>query len=314
MVAVSVRSLRVYAPAKLNLFLHVTGRLPNGYHTLQTAFVFLDLCDTLEFAPHGVGIRLPDDPTGSHEDNLILKAGRTLASRLFPLGDAPGVEVRLDKRIPWGAGLGGGSSDAASTLLALQRLWGRALPQEELLGLARSLGADVPVFVYGRAAWAEGIGEQLQGLDLPQGLYAVLLFPPFGVSTADVFRSPDLARNTAMRDLPSSLSASQESDWQQWLAGTTNDLWPVAAGLQPVLMDYLHLFTAVCTQGGATPWLMPRMSGSGSTLFALYRSPVEAAKIAEGLQEALAKDRSLSAARCLVSRVHLANDIFSGYT
>ena len=311
----STRVLQARAPAKLNLFLHVTGRLPNGYHSLQTLFVFLNLCDTLEFKQQGSGIRLVNDPTGSGEDNLILKAGRALAARLFPSSDPPGVEIHLDKRIPWAAGLGGGSSDAATTLLALQRLWERELPRDELLRLAAHLGADVPVFINGLAAWADGVGERLHAIDLPQGLHAVLLFPPFGVSTADVFRHPDLARNTPAIQMPGGLKPSDAFGWQQWLRGTANDLWPAAASLQPRLADCAKLFNAVL-MGDETfrPWLPPRMSGSGSTLFALYHDRSGAEAAVDRLRHALADEDLLEGARCLVSPVDLANDIFSGYT
>ena len=182
------------APAKLNLFLHVIGRRDDGYHLLQTAFQFLDYGDELRF-------HLTDDsrvaraagPEGVPLDaDLSVRAARSLKQAS---GYAGGVEITLNKRIPLGGGLGGGSSDAATTLLALNQLWGLRMPVSELASLGLALGADVPVFIHGHAAWAEGIGEQLTPIDPPQPWYTVIA-PPVQVATVDVFR--EFAANRAL--------------------------------------------------------------------------------------------------------------------
>ena len=161
------------APAKLNLFLHITGRRPDGYHLLQTIFQLLDVGDELDFSARADGqITLATDLEGvATEDNLVVRAARALA---LHTGCTAGADIRLRKRIPAGGGLGGGSSDAATTLLGLNHLWGCGLGLEELARIGLSLGADVPVFVHGRSAWAEGVGEVLQPVALPSRWYLVI--------------------------------------------------------------------------------------------------------------------------------------------
>lgn len=184
------------APAKLNLFLHITGRRPDGYHALQTVFQFLDYCDRLFVEPDEYpGIRLTGDLCGlPPEENLVYRAAMLLREAA---GREGGAAIRLEKRIPAGGGLGGGSSDAATTLVALNRLWGLDRPPEELARLGRRLGADVPVFVRGHAAWAEGIGDELTPLpDLPEPWYAVIR-PPVEIPTAELYAAPELTRNAA---------------------------------------------------------------------------------------------------------------------
>lgn len=183
----------VAAPAKVNLFLHVTGRRPDGYHLLQSVFVLIDWTDTLHFerradgqlARHDLGAGLP-------AEDLCLKAARALqaasATRF-------GADISIDKRVPWGAGMGGGSSDAASTLLALNRLWGLDWPLSRLMEIGLRLGADVPFFLGGENAWVEGIGEKLTPLALPRQWLAVLK-PAASIETRAIFTSPLLARNT----------------------------------------------------------------------------------------------------------------------
>lgn len=181
------------APAKLNLFLHIVGRRTDGYHTLQTAFQFLDFGDTLHFrVEEGRRVRLLTSVAGvAEEDNLVVRAARRLQEEA---GSDRGVEIRIEKRLPAGGGLGGGSSDAATTLVALDRLWGLGLGTERLARLALELGADVPVFVRGAAAWAEGVGEALTPVDLPEPWYLVVV-PPVNVSTPGVFGDPELTRD-----------------------------------------------------------------------------------------------------------------------
>jgi 4-diphosphocytidyl-2-C-methyl-D-erythritol kinase len=186
--------LSLPAPAKLNLFLHVTGRRADGYHLLQTVFQFLDRADTLHFRRRDDGLVTlsPELPGVPAESNLIMKAARLLAAAT---GCRLGADIVLEKRLPMGGGIGGGSSDAATALLGLNRLWQLGLDEEALAALGLKLGADVPVFVRGRAAWAEGVGEVLIPVEIPEPWYLVLT-PKAHVSTAEVFNHADLTRTT----------------------------------------------------------------------------------------------------------------------
>jgi 4-diphosphocytidyl-2-C-methyl-D-erythritol kinase len=184
------------APAKLNLFLHVTGRRADGYHELQTLFQLIDLCDT-------ISIRVRDDgviergagPAGVRpEEDLVVRAAHALKDAN---GTPLGASIAVRKRIPLGGGLGGGSSDAATTLLALNELWGLKLSRSDLAGLGLTLGADVPVFIQGSSAWGEGVGERLTPAKLPQRWY-VIVYPGVGVATREVFQSPELTRNSPL--------------------------------------------------------------------------------------------------------------------
>lgn len=191
------------APAKINLFLHITGRRADGYHLLQTVFQFLDLCDELDFERRGDGRirRCTEVPGVPEAQDICVKAARLLRETT---GVTDGVDLHIHKRIPMGGGLGGGSSNAATTLWALNRLWDTGLNVDQLASLGLQLGADVPVFVGGRAAWAEGVGEILEPVELPQPWY-LLIAPPVHVATAAVFSAPDLTRNCPplkIRDLP----------------------------------------------------------------------------------------------------------------
>jgi 4-diphosphocytidyl-2-C-methyl-D-erythritol kinase len=242
----------VPAPAKLNLFLHVVGRRDDGYHLLQSVFVLLDWCDSLHFelrqdgslARHDLGPALP-------ADDLCLRAARLLQRHS---GSTLGADISIDKQLPWGAGLGGGSSDAASTLLALNRLWGLHWPLERLLGLGASLGADVPFFIGGHNAFVEGVGERLTPLPLPARRYVVIK-PAAAIATADIFRSPALARDTAPVILEGSFASAGFGDG---FGG--NDLQPVAEAQCPEVR-------------AVAEWLQgrfgnSRMTGSGSAVFA----------------------------------------------
>jgi 4-diphosphocytidyl-2-C-methyl-D-erythritol kinase len=185
--------LRLDSPAKLNLMLHVTGRREDGYHLLETVFQFIDLCDRLEFEADDSGriTRTDSNTPVAEADDLLLRSARLLQAKH---GVESGVRIGIDKRIPVGGGLGGGSSNAATCLLALNRLWGLGLSLDELAALGLELGADVPVFVRGRAAWATGVGEQLQAIELPLPKYLVI-DPKTAVSTAEVFAARELTRN-----------------------------------------------------------------------------------------------------------------------
>src|SRR5215510_1293829 len=182
------------APAKLNLFLHVVGRRADGYHLLQTVFRLIELVDWLEFAPREDGaIRLAQHLPGvPEEDDLSVRAAKLLCAAA---GLRAGATIAVEKRIPMGGGLGGGSSDAATTLIALNRLWNLGLAPERLAALGLTLGSDVPVFVYGSSAWAEGRGEQLTPVELPERWY-VVIHPGVHVATPAVFQAPELTRNS----------------------------------------------------------------------------------------------------------------------
>jgi len=198
------------APAKLNLMLRVLGRRADGYHRLQTVFQFIDRCDRLWFTARADGAirRAPELPGVPASADLTVRAAQAL--RAFT-GCRLGVDIRLEKVLPMGGGLGGGSSDAATTLVALNRLWGLDLGEDELAGIALPLGADVPVFVRARAAWAEGVGEELTPVELPQPWYLVLI-PPCQVSTAAVFADPQLTRDSLPITLADFLRGDRRND------------------------------------------------------------------------------------------------------
>jgi 4-diphosphocytidyl-2-C-methyl-D-erythritol kinase len=248
---------RYPAPAKLNLFLHVVGRRPDGYHLLQTAFRLIDLCDWLRFAPRQDGeISLARAIPGvTTDDNLAVRAARLLKAES---GTGAGVEIGLEKNIPIGGGLGGGSSDCATTLAVLNRLWGLALPSGRLAELALALGADVPFFLFGGNAFGEGIGERLTPLELPPAWYLVLV-PPVAVSTRAVFASPELTRNSKTIKI-SSFSAGFGR----------NDLEPVVCRRHAEVAGHLE-------------WLRrfgdARMSGSGACVFAEFAAEREARSV-----------------------------------
>ena len=242
------------APAKLNLFLHVTGRRADGYHELQTAFQLIDLADTLRFAPRADGrIALRRALSGvPPEQHLCVRAAELLRRTS---GHAGGVEIDLQKRIPIGGGLGGGSSDAASTLLALNALWKLGLERAQLQRLALELGADVPLFVFGENAFAEGVGEELTPLALPRAWY-LLLLPPVEVPTATVFAAAELTRDTK----PIKITAFFDGLKRRALR---NDLEPVVCERYPEVARHL----AWLRQYGEA-----RMSGSGACVFAEFSS------------------------------------------
>jgi len=197
------------APAKLNLFLHVVGRRPDGYHLLQTLFRFIDLHDTLHFTlrEDGAVHRTNCIEGVAEEQDLCVRAARLLQTET---GCTSGVDITVEKHIPMGGGLGGGSSDAATTLIALNRLWSLGLSRTHLMRLGLRLGADVPVFVFGENAFAEGVGEELQAYPLPEAWY-VVLFPPVQVPTAQIFANPELTRDTVSITMRALLSKQK---WQ----------------------------------------------------------------------------------------------------
>lgn len=198
------------APAKLNLCLHIVGRRADGYHLLQSAFQFIDLCDELRFfdRPDGRIERIAGPEDVPPEKDLVIRAARLLAATT---GAKQGVGIELIKRIPMGAGLGGGSSDAATVLVALNQRWNCGLTLQQLADLGLQLGADVPVFVHGRAAWAEGIGERLTPVDFPESCYLVV-HPGVSVSTAEIFQASELTRDTPLTTIRAFLAGGGRND------------------------------------------------------------------------------------------------------
>lgn len=204
------------SPAKLNLFLYITGQRPDGYHTLQTLFQFLDYGDTLTIAPRTDGqLRLLTPVAGvPDEENLIIRAAHLLMKAAAETGRllaGSGADISIEKRLPMGGGLGGGSSNAATVLVALNHLWQCGLPEDELATLGLTLGADVPVFVRGHAAFAEGVGEVLTPVDVAEKWYLVA-HPGVSIPTPIIFRDPELPRNTPVRSIETLLNCEFGND------------------------------------------------------------------------------------------------------
>ncbi len=245
------------APAKLNLFLHVVGRRPDGYHLLQTVFRFLDFSDELSLQVRTDGVIKLHTPIAGvpEEQDLCVRAAKLLQQRA---GIQAGVDIHLKKQIPMGGGLGGGSSDAATTLLALNQLWSLHWSKERLLELGLLLGADVPVFIFGRNAFAQGIGEQLAAIDLPPAWYLVLV-PPVHISTAEVFNNKELTRNTLPIKIPP-FSVYQGH----------NDLESVVCRAYPEVAQYLEWLKQLENT------TIVAMSGSGACVFAEFATENEA--------------------------------------
>lgn len=245
-----MRSLHhVLAPAKLNLFLHITGRRDDGYHLLQSVFMLIDWCDTLHFDVRDDGVIERKDLTVAlPADDLVMRAAQSLQRA----SDTPlGALIRIEKHIPAQAGMGGGSSDAATTLLALNRLWGLNWPLSKLMPLGLALGADVPFFLGGHNAWVEGIGEKITPIDVPAARFAVVK-PNAGLETAKIFRHPQLQRATETATMP--VFAVNPYGFGR------NDLQPVAQALCPEITEALQWLGSF--------GLSPRMTGSGSAVFA----------------------------------------------
>lgn len=251
------------APAKLNLFLHVTGRRADGYHQLQTVFQFLDIADQiqLQVRPGGDIRRTRPLDNVTEEQDLSLRAARLLQAEA---GVTQGVDIQLEKHLPMGGGLGGGSSDAATVLVALNHLWEIGFSEDRLAELGLELGADVPVFVRGRAAWAEGIGDQLTPITPPEPWYLVLV-PPVTVSTAEIFSAPELTRHTPPIRIP------------DFLAGAGgNDCEAVVRGRYPVVGQYLDWLS----QFGRA-----RLTGTGGCVFVAFPTHAAAQRAREQLPD-----------------------------
>lgn len=245
------------APAKLNLCLHIVGRRPDGYHLLQSAMQFIDLCDELQFwrRPPGVVERIAGPEDVPAEADLVVRAARLLA------GIAPspqGVAIELHKRIPMQAGLGGGSSDAATALIALNRLWGIGLDVDALAQLGLKLGADVPIFVRGQAAWVEGIGERIEPVDYPEQVFLVIK-PDATVSTAAIFNAPELTRHTPV----TTIRAFREQGGHNDCVATVRGRYPEVAEA----LDWLGKFAEA------------KLTGTGACVFAAFVDREQAAHV-----------------------------------
>jgi 4-diphosphocytidyl-2-C-methyl-D-erythritol kinase len=251
------------APAKLNLILHITGQRQDGYHLLQTVFQFIDFSDSLDFniRDDAVISRQSDWQGVAEADDLIVKAARALQQ---VSGCQLGADISLEKRLPAGAGLGGGSSDAATTLVALNHLWGLALSVDQLADIGLKLGADVPVFVRGKAAWAEGIGEQLSAIE-PEESWYLILQPDCSVSTMEVFQSSDLTRNTPAIKIRDFLRDGGHNDCES----VVRNLYPQVSEA----LDWLSQFAVA------------RMTGTGSCVFAGFDKQQQAESVYEKLPQ-----------------------------
>lgn len=241
------------APAKLNLFLHIVGRRDDGYHLLQSPFMLIDWCDTLHFSQRSDGRISREDLTWAlPQDDLVVRAARALQQAT---GCTSGVHIGIHKSIPAQAGMGGGSSDAASTLLALNRLWNLKLPLEALSRIGLALGADVPFFLGGRNAWVEGIGEKLTPIDIPVSRWLVVK-PDAGLETKRIFSDPNLKRDSECATIYGFAAHS----FDKTLSQTRNDLQAIAQTLCPEVIQALQWLGSKGLSG--------RMTGSGSAVFA----------------------------------------------
>jgi 4-diphosphocytidyl-2-C-methyl-D-erythritol kinase len=302
-------SISLPAPAKLNLFLHVLGRQSNGYHQLETLFQLIDLSDTLTFSP-----RLDDkitltcsDVPGPIEHNLIYRAARLLQKTASPSKNAQatsarGIHIEVTKRIPQGGGLGGGSSNAATTLIALNRLWALNQSQQQLCQLGATLGADVPVFVQGHSAWAKGIGEQLLPLN-PPSLWFVLVKPEASIATADVFQHPDLVRSTTpcVDKLRQAKTVDLHPSADFWQT-THNDCQPIATRLHLPLKQLLDWLNERATA---------RLTGTGSTCFTVHDTQASAESMLDSILQAREQDSALPISWATVVRGLTESPIYS---
>lgn len=247
------------APAKLNLMLHIVGRRPDGYHELQTVFQIIDLCDRIRLTVReDGGIARPKGPAGVPEsDDLVVRAARALQAAS---GTRLGADIEVSKVIPMGGGMGGGSSDAATTLVGLNQMWGIGFSSEQIAAIGVKLGADVPVFVHGRSAWAEGVGERLAPVDVSGDSWFLVIYPGVHVPTAAVFQAPELTRNSP----PTTMRGFLET-------GGRNDCEAVVRARFPAVAEALD-------------WLArhapARLTGTGSCVFAKFARAAEAERVA----------------------------------
>ncbi len=270
------------APAKLNLMLHITGQRQDGYHELQTVFQFLNFADTLEFKlrsddriiRHSKNFNVPE------EEDIIIRAARLLRERYLQKKssvDKAGVDITLTKNIPMGAGLGGGSSDAATTLVALNKLWGVQLSFEELAEMGLILGADVPVFVHGFAAFAEGVGEKLSPISLPEKWFLVLV-PPVHISTKEVFLNQDLTRDCSAIKL----CDLSRREWRNVCTEVVSKNYPLVSQAIDIVGKYSKA----------------KMSGTGASVFASFDTRAQA----DDVLQKISKNPAIKSWICFVAK------------
>jgi 4-diphosphocytidyl-2-C-methyl-D-erythritol kinase len=262
------QTLELHSPAKLNLFLHIIGRRSDGYHLLQSVFQLIDWCDTvtLKLIPQNEVRRIDPIPGVTPEQDLVVRAANLLKDFCHV---QTGVEISLQKNIPMGAGLGGGSSDAATTLIGLNALWDLRLDKQTLSSLGLKLGADVPFFIFGKNAFVEGVGEQMQEVTLETQDFLVI-FPNQGITTASIFQDPELTRDHAPITIDGFLASPQLKQ--------SNDCQAVAVRKCPEVKQALDWISQ------AVPGSEPRMSGSGSSVFAVLDPKTDSAKLQNLLQ------------------------------
>ena len=303
----TLQRLILPAPAKLNLFLHIIGRRDDGYHELQTVFQLLDYGDTLEFALRDDGqIQLEQPLPGVDDaDNIVLRAAKLLREQTGA-GPKVGVSIDMIKRLPMGGGLGGGSSDAATTLLGLNRLWQLGLSLDQLAELGLTLGADVPVFVRGRSSFAEGVGERLEPLELPKSWFAVIK-PPVSVSTGVIFSHPQLTRDSLAIRIPAVFEAAQ--DGVDPLDGTDpllnpdlrNDCEAVVRSEYPAIDQALQWLNQQRNIIGTA-----RLTGTGACIFARFETATAAQatinRLPEGFTGFIAQGSSKSTAHVALAQ------------
>ncbi|NQW70761.1 MAG: 4-(cytidine 5'-diphospho)-2-C-methyl-D-erythritol kinase [Betaproteobacteria bacterium] len=268
MTKLSSQTLELHSPAKLNLFLHIIGRRSDGYHLLQSVFQLIDWCDTvsLKLIPQNEVRRIDPIPGLAPEQDLVVRAANLLKDFCHI---QTGVEISLQKNIPMGAGLGGGSSDAATTLIGLNALWDLRLDQQTLSSLGLKLGADIPFFIFGKNAFVEGVGDQIQEVALETQDFLVI-FPNQGIATASIFQDPGLIRDHAPITIDGFLSSPQLKQ--------SNDCQAVAVRMCPEVKQALDWISQ------AVPGSEPRMSGSGSSVFAVLDPKTDSAKLQNLLQ------------------------------
>jgi 4-diphosphocytidyl-2-C-methyl-D-erythritol kinase len=268
MTKLSLQTLELHSPAKLNLFLHIIGRRSDGYHLLQSVFQLIDWCDTvtLKLIPQNEVRRIDPIPGLAPEQDLVVRAANLLKDFCHI---QTGVEISLQKNIPMGAGLGGGSSDAATTLIGLNALWDLKLDKQTLSMLGLKLGADVPFFIFGKNAFVEGVGEQIQEVALETQDFLVI-FPNQGIATTSIFQDPELTRDHAPITIDGFLASPKFKQ--------SNDCQAVALRICPEVKQALDWISQ------AVPGSEPRMSGSGSSVFAVLDPKTDSAKLQNLLQ------------------------------
>lgn len=278
------------APAKLNLFLHITGRRDDGYHLLQTVFQLLDFGDELTFVPRQDGIiRIVGGIAGvAQQDNLIWRAARLLKNSAADHSDPCGADISVNKVLPMGGGLGGGSSNAATVLVALNKLWGLNYPLEKLASMGLDLGADVPVFVLGYSAWGEGVGEILQPVSLPNSWY-VVIHPGVHVSTEELFGHSELTRDCTPITIAGFCSGSATRNVFQELVCEQQ---PKVAEVLKRLLDHCQQKDGQQQDGGGSDNLAntPRLTGTGSCVFVACRDECEAQNVLRAMTQGVTDD------------------------